>query len=135
MIVQPCEVQDTIKLKKGVANFWLRAMVNHPNISPRIYEKDREILKYVKNIEVVFHEDYGFGFDLNFHFSENPYFTELLLQKKFVMSRKNCIEKTEATKITWKEGCNPTVKRVNKKRGGKRVAVKVACNSFFTFFD
>ena len=96
-------------------------MTNHPNISPLIEEKDRPILKYVRNIEIVLHEDYGFGFDVNFFFEPNPYFNEEKLQKKFVMSRQNVIEKTESTRITWKDGSDPTVKKVKKKRGGKRV--------------
>jgi len=111
-------------------------MVNHPNIGELISEKDREILKHLKDITVNLHEDYGFGFDINFTFdSPNPYFIEENLQKKFVMSRANVIEKVEATKINWKDGCNPTLKKVRKKRGGKKMMVNVACPSFFSFFD
>jgi len=51
------------------------------------------------------------------------------------MSRANVIEKVESTKINWKEGMNPTVRKAKKKRGGKRVKVNVACDSFFSFFD
>lgn len=40
------DVRDTIKHKKdgGIANFWQRAITNHPNISKHISEKDRVIL-------------------------------------------------------------------------------------------
>lgn len=49
-----------------------------------------------------------------------------MLVKKFVMGRPNVIEKVEATKINWKEDRNPCVKKVKKKRKGKRVTVNVA---------
>ena len=60
---------------------------------------------------------------------------EEFLTKKFVMSRANVIEKAEGTKINWKEGANPTVKKQKKKRKGKKVTVEVPQKSFFTFFE
>jgi len=45
------------------------------------------------------------------------------LTKKFIMSRPNVIEKVEGTKINWKDNCNPCVKKVKKKRKGKKVTV------------
>ena len=51
------------------------------------------------------------------------------------MSRQNVIDKTESTKINWKDCQNPTRKKVKKKRKGKKIAVEVGCESFFTFFD
>ena len=56
---------------------------------------------------------------------KNNYFLEEFLTKKFVMARSNVIEKAEGTKINWKEGCDPTVKKVKKKRKGKKVTVEV----------
>jgi hypothetical protein len=45
-------------------------------------------------VELVYHEDYGFGFDLVFTFEKkNMYFLETVLSKKFVMTRPNVIEK------------------------------------------
>lgn len=51
------------------------------------------------------------------------------------MSKLNMIEKCEQTKITWKDGQDPTRKKVKKKRNGKRVTVDIASPSFFKFFD
>ena len=51
------------------------------------------------------------------------------------MGRPNVIEKTESTKINWKDCQDPTRKKVKKKRKGKKVPVEVTCDSFFTFFD
>mmetsp|Transcript_18070 Transcript_18070/g.30832 ORF Transcript_18070/g.30832 Transcript_18070/m.30832 type:complete len:161 (+) Transcript_18070:588-1070(+) len=50
------------------------------------------------------------------------------------MSSANVIEQVNATQISWL-GQNPTVKRVRKKKKGKKVTVSVPNKSFFTFFD
>jgi len=130
------DMMQLINVKMGVPNFWLKTMMNHPQISQQISEKDRLIFQYLKDVRLVLHEDYGFGFDLVFHFEKkNSYFLEEILTKKFVMSRQNVIEKAEGTKINWKEGCDPTIKKVKKKRKGKKVNVQVPQKSFFNFFD
>ena len=133
------DIKDTLKQKDPIttiANFWKRAIINHPNISKHISEKDRVILQSLIDISCTLHEDNGFGFDLAFTFQKsNPYFLEEQIVKKFVMSRQNVIDKTESTKINWKDCQNPTRKKVKKKRKGKKIAVEVACDSFFTFFD
>ena len=119
-----------------MANFWLRAITNHPTLSEHVSEKDRKILSALQDIQVSLHEDYGFGFDITFTFEpDHPYFLEQVLTKKFTMSRQNVIEKTEQTKINWKEGQDPTRKKVKKKRKGKKVNIEVSADSFFTFFD
>jgi len=111
-------------------------MLNHPNMSNKIFEADRKILNDLINVKIELHTDYGFGFDVAFYFEKNnDYFLEDLLIKKFVQSRPNVIERVEATKINWKEGMDPTIKKVKKKRQGKRITVNVANPSFFTFFD
>ena len=51
------------------------------------------------------------------------------------MGRPNVIEKVDATKINWKDDKDPTVKKVKKKRKGKRVTVNIGQTSFFSFFD
>ena len=55
--------------------------------------------------------------------------------KSFKMGRPNMIESVSATEIKWNEGCNVTVKKVKKKRRGKKVTVQVPNDSFFRFFD
>lgn len=137
-IIMPCDVLDTQrqKLEAGVANFWMRAMVNHPGISERVSERDRPILSCLENIVVELQPD-GFGFTLSFFFDESvkEFMLERVLKKTFVMSRQNVIEKTEATKINWKDGRDPSRRKQKKKRKGKRVTVDVHCPSFFELFD
>lgn len=45
--VTPCDVKDIQNTPLGVSGFWLRAMLNHPNINRTIQEKDRPILMYL----------------------------------------------------------------------------------------
>ena len=44
------------------------------------------------------------------------------------------MDKTLSTKIEWNDGCNPTVQKKKKKRGGQKVTVEVKADSFFNLF-
>ena len=133
--VTPVDVNNLININLGIPAFWLRAMVNHPNIGELITERDRQILQHLNDVRLELHEDYGFGFDLIFFFNKHQYFQEQKLVKKFVMSRNNVIERSEATTISWNEGCNPMQKKVKKKKNGKKVTMTVPTDSFFSFFE
>lgn len=50
------------------------------------------------------------------------------------MKDKGILDKSLATKIEWKDGCNPTIKKMKKKKKGKKVNVEVKQDSFFNFF-
>ena len=50
------------------------------------------------------------------------------------MKDKGILDKSLATKIEWKDGCNPTIKKMKKKSKGKKVNVEVKTDSFFNFF-
>ena len=50
------------------------------------------------------------------------------------MKHKGLVDKMVATEIQWKDGCDPTRKKIKKKRKGKKVTVEVKCDSFFNFF-
>lgn len=101
-----------------------------------ICEKDRPILGYLANIELDLHEgDKGEGYDLIFTFLPNNYFNQTVIKKELHMRDKNILDKTTSTKIDWKDGCNPTIKKTKKKKGKKKVNVTVKCDSFFNFFN
>mmetsp|Transcript_4396 Transcript_4396/g.7452 ORF Transcript_4396/g.7452 Transcript_4396/m.7452 type:complete len:269 (-) Transcript_4396:333-1139(-) len=131
--VTPCDVKQIQNMPKGICDFWLKAMVNHP-MGVLISEKDRPILGYLVNIQLELHsEEKGDGFDLIFTFSPNSYFegTEIkaeLYKKDGMQDRKLCSE------IKWKDACNPTLKKQKKKKKGKKVTVEVKQDSFFNFF-
>jgi hypothetical protein len=62
------------------------------------------ILQSLRDVKVELHENYGYGFDLTFVFDKvNPYFLDDKMTKKFTMSRPNVIDKTESSKINWKD--------------------------------
>lgn len=66
--VTPCDVKGIQNTPKGVSDFWIKALLNHP-IGQMISEKDRPILGYLQNIELDLHEESkGEGYDLIFTF-------------------------------------------------------------------
>lgn len=50
------------------------------------------------------------------------------------MENKGLVDRLEGTEIAWKDGCDPTRKKIKKKKKGKKVNVEVQCDSFFNFF-
>jgi hypothetical protein len=132
-----CDVKDIQNTQKGVAGFWLRAMVGSKNIGSHVTEKDRPILAYLEDIQLELHEK-GQGYTLTFTFESNGYFSNTTLTKKFVMSKANVIEKSVGTEINWTAGSDPTKEKKKKKIkvGGKKKTVtkEVKCDSFFNFF-
>jgi len=131
--VTPCDVKAIQNIPKGVSDFWIKAMINHP-VGETIQEKDRPILGYLSNIELDLHSE-GEGFDLIFHFLPNNYFSGTMIKKSLHMKDKGILDKTTCSKIEWKDGCNPTMKKQKKKKKGKKVTVEVKCDSFFNFFN
>jgi nucleosome assembly protein 1-like 1 len=135
---------------KGIPNFWLTAIQNHELICETISERDEGALAYLTDIRTAFHEDMD-GYKLEFEFSVNPYFTNLVLSKSYDVP--NFIELdnnpqlagTEGTEIDWKPGMDLTVEMVTKKvkkkgqRKGrpqtKTVTREEECKSFFNFFS
>ena len=128
--VPPCDVKG-IQNAKGVSDFWMRCMLNH-QISDFIKEKDRPILGYLENIELDLHKE-DRGYDLIFKFSPNSYFKETVIRKTLFIEGGQ-LDKTTSTPITWKEGCNPTIKKQKKKKKGKKVNVETEAESFFNLF-
>ena len=112
----------------------MKALLNHP-MGEMVSEKDRPILGYLQNIELELHdEEKGEGFDLIFTFAQQTYFEPSVLKKEIHMKHKGLVDKMVSTEIKWKDGCDPTRKKVKKKRKGKKVTVEVKCDSFFNFF-
>jgi len=98
-----------------------------------ISEKDRPILGYLQNVELNLHKEDN-GFDLTFTFGSNNYFNETVITKSLVMLDKGILDSTSSTEVTWKDGCNPTIKKQKKKKKGKKVTVESECESFFNIF-
>jgi hypothetical protein len=130
----PCDVKAIQNSPKGVSDFWIKAMLNHP-IGESVTEKDRPILGYLTNIELDLHSgDVGKGYDLIFTFDSNTYFEGTTIKKSLFMKDQGILDKTTTDAIQWKDNCNPALKKQKKKKGGKKVTVEVDCDSFFNFF-
>lgn len=97
--VAPCDVKGIQNTPKGVSDFWVKSLLNHP-IGATISEKDRPILGYLQNIELDLHpEDKGEGFDLIFTFGANSYFEGTVIRKELHMKTKGVLDKTISNTI------------------------------------
>eukprot|EP00752_Nemacystus_decipiens_P003886 g3570.t2 len=131
----------------GVPHFWMQCMLHHEALHDVLCEPDLEALYYLSDVRCVDKEDL-LGFTLEFHFDDNPYFTNAVLTKRYdtanIMDQgEPLLEGVEGTAIDWKSGrnlCEKTIRR-KIKRGGlrsgeTRTVTKVEkTESFFKFFQ
>ncbi|XP_044735020.1 nucleosome assembly protein 1-like 1-B isoform X2 [Chrysoperla carnea] len=136
---------------KGVPEFWLTIFKNVGMLAEMVHEHDEPILKHLTEIKVNFLND-PMGFNLEFYFSPNEYFTNSVLTKEYLLK---CVPeqddpfsfegpeiyKCKGCTIDWQKGKNVTVKTITKKqkhksRGSVRTVTKTVQNdSFFNFFS
>lgn len=137
---------------KGLPGFWLGCLGSTFNISDSIEDYDRPVLKHLTDIRLSYEQQEDtLSYKLEFHFSENPYFTNKVLTKTYYLKsnpdEKNPFSyegfevfKSEGCDIHWKEGKDimtklVTVKQKNKNNGQIRERKKeVEQDSFFYFF-
>ena len=136
----------------GIPNFWLTIFKNVELMEDAVKEHDEPLLNRLEDIKAVYCDDKGLDFTLEFHFSENEFFTNKVLTKSYVVECKvdeddpfsfdgPSIVKVTGCKIDWKKGKNLTIKTVKKKqrhkgRGQTRTVTKTVPNeSFFNFFS
>jgi nucleosome assembly protein 1-like 1 len=126
----------------GIPDFWLTAMKNHDIIGELIEERDEECLKFLTDISAKSFDDPDTGFTLEFHFAENPFFSNTILTKTYHLVEEDevVLDKAEGCEIAWKSGKNLTVTMTKKKvkgkggRSGRQVMKEEPCDSFFKFF-
>lgn len=131
---------------KGIPDFWLQVFRNCSFVSEMITENDEPAIKHLVDIRTT-QEDLK-GFTLEFEFSDNEFFTDKILVKKYITSDNeysddSTFEKAEGTKINWKPGKDLTHRTIQKKaKAGKRgrgrgqaVTVTEKVESFFNFFE
>lgn len=132
---------------KGIPDFWLTAMQNHPMLAELITEADAPALSKLTNITLNYTED-NHGFVIGFAFADNEFFANKVLTKTYYLQNNvgNAFEdlvyaKSEGCTIDWKTGKNLTVKIETKKqrhKGSKKTRVvkrEVPTESFFRFFS
>ncbi|RMZ91960.1 hypothetical protein DV736_g787, partial [Chaetothyriales sp. CBS 134916] len=129
---------------KGVPEFWLTAMKQHPSISEIITDRDEEALSALTNVRMEYLDRPGFK--LIFEFGPNSFFTNKTISKTYLYREENgyggdfIYDHAEGDKIDWEAGKDLTVRVESKKQRNKntkqtRVVKKtVPTESFFNFF-
>jgi nucleosome assembly protein 1-like 1 len=129
---------------KGIPEFWLQAMKNQETLALLITPDDEKVLGYMKDLKC---NNKDQEFELQFHFNDNPFFTDSVLTKTYKFSEEaegleddeELCTGIEGCDIHWKPGKNLTVK-VEKKKQKKKgkpvrtVTQEVSNESFFNFF-
>lgn len=112
----------------ALEGFWLQAVDNHPMFEDFIQDWDKPVLKYLSNIttEDLDAEDSHKGFKLLFHFAENPYFTNRVLEKQYFTEEDSPytqdlnVTQIKGTVVEWRKGKDVTVHMVAKKKKGSK---------------
>ncbi|MCL4141339.1 UNVERIFIED_CONTAM: hypothetical protein GTU68_042690, partial [Idotea baltica] len=148
---EKAKVEEEDENTKGIPDFWLTIFKNVDLLAEMVMEYDEPIISHLMDIKLKFHDE-PMGFTLEFHFSENEYFTNKVLTKYYEMKCEPDkddqfsfegpeIIKCKGCTIDWKKGKNVTVKTIKKKqkhksRGSVRTITKTVQNdSFFNFFS
>lgn len=139
------EVGDEVR---GIPDFWLNALRNHPQIGSTITEEDAKALVHLKDLRVELLAETP-GFRLEFEFEPNEYFENKILTKEYHLASPEDYSISEefeydhatGTEIAWKAGrnlCFKTVVRTQKHRTQKTtrtVRREEPTESFFHFFN
>lgn len=73
---------------KGIPNFWLHILYSNPMLDFIIHDGDDDILKHLIDIRATYQSQPQFAFILEFEFSENPYFENIILTKEYLLKMK-----------------------------------------------
>ncbi|CAJ1454245.1 unnamed protein product [Effrenium voratum] len=123
----PDAKDGTGKGTPALSGFWTKAMKHLPALEDHIEEWDEEVLDYCKDVtkDWLDESDLAKGFKLAFHFVENPFFTNAVLEKEYHLEEASpytgevSAKEVKASKIEWKVGKDVTVEKVTKKvKGG-----------------
>jgi template-activating factor I len=119
-------------LIKKIPNFWVTAFVNHPQISAILDEEEEECLHYLTKVEVEEFDDIKSGYRIKFHFDENPFFTNAVLEKEFHLGTAE--PNSTSSEIAWKDKMNLIARQEEEAKGRKRGAAAMANRTFFNWF-
>ncbi|KAL0075046.1 nucleosome assembly protein-domain-containing protein [Phycomyces blakesleeanus] len=136
--------EDDNEILKGIPEFWLTTLKNHPQTGETIAEADEKALKHLVDVRMSYMDKPGF--QLEFEFTPNEFFSNKSLTKTYFYQDHAyggdfVYDHADGCDIQWKEGKDLTVtvetkkqrhKGTNKTRVVKRT---VPADSFFTFFN
>lgn len=89
---------------RAVPDFWMNALLNHPQLSDIISDEDEAIFQSLHYIEVEEDDDVKSGCKIHFIFKKNDYFENEVLTKEFLIDPNNSEPASQGTKINWKLG-------------------------------
>ncbi|KIM23415.1 hypothetical protein M408DRAFT_332349 [Serendipita vermifera MAFF 305830] len=130
----------------GIPQFWLTTLRNHSGISELITERDEKALEHLTNVRYEHLSGEKMGFKLLFEFSENPFFTNGVLEKTYFYQDELGYEgdfifdRAAGVTIDWKADQDLTkeieIKKQRNKHTNKTRLVRKARTvpSFFNFF-
>lgn len=145
----PYFTQRRDELAKGnVSDFWARCMDNCELLANNITEKDALAMQYLDDVscETVTSEMVKAGtapeglfagsYILRFKFRANPFFSNAVLTKTYVLESFDDYPEARGCKVNWKAGKNLTVRVFRKKaKNGKVLTKTEMADSFFNFFS
>ncbi|KAI5118433.1 hypothetical protein M0805_009711 [Coniferiporia weirii] len=131
-----------------IPEFWLTALRNHIGISELITDRDAAALRHLTDIRLAYlTEGEQPGFRLSFHFTQNEFFEDEVLEKTYFYkpeidySGDFVYDRARGTEIRWKEEKDLTkefeVKKQRNKNTNRVRLVRKAhpAESFFNFFN
>lgn len=131
------EISEIVNQNTPIPNYWKVVVENSKFFT--VNDKDKEILKYLTNVEVKHDETDKKSFTAYFTFSPNSFFDETVIQKYYKFNKKeDSYTESTSTQIKWK-GDAPNVKVIKKKiKKGKNVSTvtkEKKVKSFFNIFE
>ncbi len=136
----------------GIPDFWLTAFKNCDIFADVVKEGDEELLSHLADVKVVYADDNGLDFSIEYYFSENEWFTNKVLTMTYFVTCEvseddpwafegATIYACHGCQIDWKKGKDLTVKTIKKKSKGKgkgqskQVTKQVPNETFFNMFS
>lgn len=131
------EISEIVNQNTPIPNYWKVVIENSKFFT--VNDKDKEILKYLTNIEIKHDESDKKSFTAYFTFSPNSFFDETVIQKYYKFNKKeDSYTEATSTQIKWK-GDAPNIKVIKKKiKKGKNVSTvtkEKKVKSFFNIFE
>jgi template-activating factor I len=120
-------------LIQKIPNFWVTAFVNHPQISAILDEEEEECLHHLTRVEVEEFEDIKSGYRIKLHFSENPFFSNEMLEKEFHLATSGD-PASKSTGIKWSEGMNLIKSAQSRQMGNGKKTRHGPRRTFFQWF-
>lgn len=101
--------------KEPLKDFWTKTLLNAPVLAEICAEDDLPILQHLVKVENEFDAD-SLNFTVKFEFSPNDFFSDKILEKKFIFEGKvsDVPAKSQGSTINWKNGKNITKKIMKK---------------------